>query len=187
MTHIRVGQTARVTVDAFPGVVLHGQVDSWSPASGAQFSLLPPDNATGNFTKVVQRIPVKIMLEPDPALGDLLAAGHVGDRHHRYTAPRTPLRERAAAIALSAGHAPEHLPARRRPHPLFPGRSRGATSARSSPLAPSSAYSRCCWARSYRRSTAASRLSASPTFAAPFMPASTRARGSPPPLPSARC
>ena len=60
MTHIRVGQTARVTVDAFPGVVLHGRVDSWSPASGAQFALLPPDNATGNFTKVVQRIPVKI-------------------------------------------------------------------------------------------------------------------------------
>ena len=75
MTHIRVGQTARVTVDAFPGAVLHGRVDSWSPASGAQFALLPPDNATGNFTKVVQRIPVKIMLEPDPRLGDLLRPG----------------------------------------------------------------------------------------------------------------
>jgi len=75
MTHIRIGQTARVTVDAFPGVVLHGHVDSWSPASGAQFSLLPPDNATGNFTKVVQRIPVKIVLDPDPTLGDLLRPG----------------------------------------------------------------------------------------------------------------
>jgi len=75
MTNIRVGQTARVTVDTFPGVVLHGRVDSWSPASGAQFALLPPDNATGNFTKVVQRIPVKITLEPDPALGDLLRPG----------------------------------------------------------------------------------------------------------------
>jgi membrane fusion protein (multidrug efflux system) len=75
MTNIRVGQTARVTVDAFPGAVLHGRVDSWSPASGAQFSLLPPDNATGNFTKVVQRIPVKITLEPDPVLGDLLRPG----------------------------------------------------------------------------------------------------------------
>jgi membrane fusion protein, multidrug efflux system len=75
MTNIRVGQTARVTVDAFPGAVLRGRVDSWSPASGAQFSLLPPDNATGNFTKVVQRIPVKITLEPDPALGDLLRPG----------------------------------------------------------------------------------------------------------------
>jgi membrane fusion protein (multidrug efflux system) len=75
MTNIRVGQTARVTVDAFPGAVLHGRVDSWSPASGAQFSLLPPDNATGNFTKVVQRIPVKITLEPDPVLSDLLRPG----------------------------------------------------------------------------------------------------------------
>jgi membrane fusion protein, multidrug efflux system len=75
MTRIRVGQLARVTVDAFPGTVLRGHVDSWSPASGAQFSLLPPDNATGNFTKVVQRIPVKIVLEPDPRLSDLLRPG----------------------------------------------------------------------------------------------------------------
>jgi membrane fusion protein, multidrug efflux system len=75
MTHIRERQAARVTVDAFPGVVLHGYVDSWSPASGAEFSLLPPDNATGNFTKVVQRIPVKIMLDPDPRVADLLRPG----------------------------------------------------------------------------------------------------------------
>jgi membrane fusion protein, multidrug efflux system len=75
MTRIRLGQPARVTVDAFPGAVLRGHVDSWSPASGAQFSLLPPDNATGNFTKVVQRIPVKIVLERDPSLGDLLRPG----------------------------------------------------------------------------------------------------------------
>ena len=75
MTNIRAGQRARVTVDAFPGKVLHGQVDSWSPASGAQFALLPPDNATGNFTKVVQRIPVKIVLDRDPSLADLLRPG----------------------------------------------------------------------------------------------------------------
>jgi membrane fusion protein, multidrug efflux system len=75
MTNIRAGQKARVTVDAFPGNVLHGHVDSWSPASGAEFALLPPDNATGNFTKVVQRIPVKIVLDPDPALADLLRPG----------------------------------------------------------------------------------------------------------------
>jgi membrane fusion protein (multidrug efflux system) len=75
MTNIRVGQKAQVTVDAFPGVALHGRVDSWSPASGAQFALLPPDNATGNFTKVVQRIPVKITLEPDPRVSDLLRPG----------------------------------------------------------------------------------------------------------------
>jgi membrane fusion protein (multidrug efflux system) len=75
MTRVRLGQSARITVDAFPGVVLRGHVDSWSPASGAQFSLLPPDNATGNFTKVVQRIPVKIVLDHDPSLGDLLRPG----------------------------------------------------------------------------------------------------------------
>jgi membrane fusion protein, multidrug efflux system len=75
MTRVRLGQPVRVTIDAFPGVVLHGHVDSWSPASGAQFSLLPPDNATGNFTKVVQRIPVKIVLDPDPAIDDLLRPG----------------------------------------------------------------------------------------------------------------
>jgi len=75
MTRVCIDQPARVTVDAFPGAVLHGHVDSWSPASGAQFSLLPPDNATGNFTKVVQRIPVKIVLDPDPAIDDLLRPG----------------------------------------------------------------------------------------------------------------
>jgi membrane fusion protein (multidrug efflux system) len=75
MTHVRTGQPATVTVDAFPGVTLHGHVDSWSPASGAVFSLLPPDNATGNFTKIVQRIPVKIVLDRDLALDDLLRPG----------------------------------------------------------------------------------------------------------------
>jgi membrane fusion protein (multidrug efflux system) len=75
MTNIRIGQKARVTVDAFPGKVLHGQVDGWSPASGAVFALLPPDNATGNFTKVVQRISVKIVLDHDPSLADLLRPG----------------------------------------------------------------------------------------------------------------
>ena len=75
MTHVRAGQPVRVTVDAFPGAVLHGHVESWSPASGAEFALLPPDNATGNFTKVVQRIPVKILLDPDPKVQDLLRPG----------------------------------------------------------------------------------------------------------------
>ena len=75
LTNVRIGQTARVTVDAFPGKVLHGRVDSWSPASGAEFALLPPDNATGNFTKVVQRIPVKIVLDQDASLAELLRPG----------------------------------------------------------------------------------------------------------------
>jgi membrane fusion protein (multidrug efflux system) len=62
---IAAGAAVAVHVDAIPGVTLHGSVESFSPASGAQFSLLPPDNATGNFTKVVQRVPVKILLAAD--------------------------------------------------------------------------------------------------------------------------
>jgi membrane fusion protein (multidrug efflux system) len=60
------GQSAEIEVDAYPGKVFHGRVESLAAATGARFSLLPPDNATGNFTKVVQRIPVKIVLT-DPA------------------------------------------------------------------------------------------------------------------------
>jgi membrane fusion protein, multidrug efflux system len=61
-------------VDTFPGVRLAGCVDSLAPASGLEFSLLPPDNATGNFTKIVQRIPVKIVLDPSqPLIGSLRA------------------------------------------------------------------------------------------------------------------
>lgn len=75
MTNVRVGNAARVTVDAFPDLVLEGRVESWSPGTGSIFALLPPDNATGNFTKVVQRVPVKIVLDPDPALGPLVRPG----------------------------------------------------------------------------------------------------------------
>ncbi len=75
MTNIRVGQPARVTVDAFPDLKLTGHVDSWSPGTGSTFALLPPDNATGNFTKVVQRVPVKIVLDHNPSLGALVRPG----------------------------------------------------------------------------------------------------------------
>jgi membrane fusion protein, multidrug efflux system len=54
-----------ISVDALPGKELTGKVDSFSPASGNQFALLPADNATGNFTKIVQRVPVKITLAPE--------------------------------------------------------------------------------------------------------------------------
>src|SRR6516164_9235022 len=63
LTNVHEGQLVDVEVDMFPGKVVHGHVDSLAPASGQEFALLPPDNATGNFTKVVQRIPVKIALE----------------------------------------------------------------------------------------------------------------------------
>jgi membrane fusion protein, multidrug efflux system len=62
LTDVREGQTVAIAVDTFPGQIVHGHVDSIAPASGQEFALLPPDNATGNFTKVVQRIPVKIAL-----------------------------------------------------------------------------------------------------------------------------
>jgi membrane fusion protein, multidrug efflux system len=72
LTHVVIGQGAEIRVDSFPGVVIGARVDSISPASGAQFSLLPPDNATGNFTKVVQRIPVKLRLHgKNPLAGQL--------------------------------------------------------------------------------------------------------------------
>jgi membrane fusion protein (multidrug efflux system) len=66
LTHVRPGQPVEVYVDTYPNAHIHGHVDSLSPATGLQFALLPPDNATGNFTKIVQRLPVKIVLDRDP-------------------------------------------------------------------------------------------------------------------------
>jgi membrane fusion protein (multidrug efflux system) len=75
LTNMRRGDAADIRIDTFPGVVLHGKVAEISPASGSQFALLPPDNATGNFTKVVQRIPVKIVLDAGHPLQDRLRPG----------------------------------------------------------------------------------------------------------------
>ena len=75
LTNIRQGDVADIKIDAFPGVVLHGKVVEIAPASGSQFALLPPDNATGNYTKVVQRLPVKIALNPGHALQGKLRPG----------------------------------------------------------------------------------------------------------------
>jgi membrane fusion protein (multidrug efflux system) len=75
LTHLQVGQHAEFKVDTFPGVTLHGHVTSWSPGTGSQFALLPSDNATGNFTKVVQRIPVKLAIDDDGRLGLRLRPG----------------------------------------------------------------------------------------------------------------
>jgi membrane fusion protein (multidrug efflux system) len=65
LTDVHRGQSVEIAVDMFPGRLVRGHVDSIAPASGQEFALLPPDNATGNFTKVVQRIPVKIALDRD--------------------------------------------------------------------------------------------------------------------------
>ena len=75
LTHVRRGQPVTIAVDTFPGTVVHGHVDSLAPASGQQFALMPPENATGNFTKVVQRIPVKIGIDPDDPLAGRLRPG----------------------------------------------------------------------------------------------------------------
>ncbi|WP_454623691.1 HlyD family secretion protein [Bradyrhizobium cenepequi] len=73
LTRVRAGQPVEIMVDSFPNVKLHGRVERIAPASGSQFALLPPDNATGNFTKVVQRIPVRIQFdENQPLLSRLL-------------------------------------------------------------------------------------------------------------------
>jgi membrane fusion protein (multidrug efflux system) len=74
LAHVRAGQPVEIAVDGVPGLKLKGRVDSLSPASGLEFALLPPDNATGNFTKIVQRIPVRIAIEDSRAAG-LLRAG----------------------------------------------------------------------------------------------------------------
>ena len=74
LTYVRPGQSVEIKVDSFPDVTVKGHVDSLSPASGLEFSLLPPDNATGNFTKIVQRIPVKIVIDDDNLAG-LLRSG----------------------------------------------------------------------------------------------------------------
>src|SRR5437764_10909327 len=69
------GQPAEISVDAYPDQPLHGRIESFAPGSGAQFSLLPPDNATGNFTKIVQRVPVRIAVPADGPLARLLRPG----------------------------------------------------------------------------------------------------------------
>jgi membrane fusion protein (multidrug efflux system) len=75
LTRMRPGQIATIEVDAYPDQAITGKIESFAPASGAQFSLLPPDNATGNFTKIVQRVPVRIELPADGPLAKLLRPG----------------------------------------------------------------------------------------------------------------
>ncbi|MBC7860153.1 MAG: HlyD family secretion protein, partial [Burkholderiaceae bacterium] len=77
LAELRPGQSVKVSIDALSGHPLTGKLDSFAPASGAQFALLPADNATGNFTKIVQRVPVKIVLKAEDvkALGGRLVPG----------------------------------------------------------------------------------------------------------------
>ncbi len=90
LTHVRPGQRAEVRIDAIPGVVLAGRVDSLEPVSEAQASAMPPDRSTGNFTKVVQRVPVKIVLDPRPDLVGRVLVGLSAETRVDTGAPPSP-------------------------------------------------------------------------------------------------
>jgi membrane fusion protein, multidrug efflux system len=99
LTHVRNGQPVDIRIDSFHGTTLKGHVDSLSPASGLEFALLPPDNATGNFTKIVQRVPVKIVLD-DHSLTGLLRPGMSAEP--TVDTKATVLAEREARSRLAA-------------------------------------------------------------------------------------
>jgi len=101
LTHVRNGQPVEVEIDSFHGTKLRGHVDSLSPASGLEFALLPPDNATGNFTKIVQRVPVKIVLD-DHSLTGLLRPGMSAEPTINTKATVVAERETKARLASDA-------------------------------------------------------------------------------------
>ena len=90
LAHMRSGQKATFTVDAFPGARFTGKVQSTSPGTGASFSLLPPENSSGNWVKVVQRLPVRISIDPDhpdlPLAAGMSVVAEVDTQHHRSLA-----------------------------------------------------------------------------------------------------
>jgi membrane fusion protein (multidrug efflux system) len=100
LTDVHEGQAVDIAVDMFPGQIVHGHVDSIAPASGQEFALLPPDNATGNFTKVVQRIPVKIALDRGNASIVELRPG-MSVIPTIETRAQAPIRQAAAASKVS--------------------------------------------------------------------------------------
>jgi membrane fusion protein, multidrug efflux system len=104
LTHVRNGQPVEIEIDSFHGTKLHGHVDSLSPASGLEFALLPPDNATGNFTKIVQRVPVKIVLDDHNLTGLLrpgMSAEPTVDTKATVVAERDANKRLAADVALA--------------------------------------------------------------------------------------
>jgi membrane fusion protein (multidrug efflux system) len=102
LTYVRNGQPVEIRIDSFHNTRLTGHVDSLSPASGLEFALLPPDNATGNFTKIVQRVPVKILLD-DHGLTGLLRPGMSAEPTINTKA--TVLAEREAKARLASDDA----------------------------------------------------------------------------------
>jgi membrane fusion protein (multidrug efflux system) len=92
LTYMRVGDPVSIKIDTFPGVVIHGHINSLAPATGESFAPIAPDNATGNFTKIVQRVPVKITIDPGQHVASALSVGlsvetevDVGNRHDTKT------------------------------------------------------------------------------------------------------
>jgi membrane fusion protein, multidrug efflux system len=106
LTHVRNGQPVELYIDSFHGTRLRGHVDSLSPASGLEFALLPPDNATGNFTKIVQRVPVKIVLDEHNLVGLLrpgMSAEPTIDTKATVLAEREAKSRLASAVARPNG------------------------------------------------------------------------------------
>ena len=104
LTHVRNGQPVEIRIDSFNSTRLRGHVDSLSPASGLEFALLPPDNATGNFTKIVQRVPVKIVLDDDSLRG-LLRPGMSAEPTVNTKATVVAEREASSRLAANAAAA----------------------------------------------------------------------------------
>jgi membrane fusion protein (multidrug efflux system) len=104
LTHVRNGQPVEIRIDSFNSTRLRGHVDSLSQASGLEFALLPPDNATGNFTKIVQRVPVKIVLDDDSLRG-LLRPGMSAEPTVNTKATVVAEREASSRLAANAASA----------------------------------------------------------------------------------
>jgi membrane fusion protein, multidrug efflux system len=112
LARVRPGQTVEIEVDAYKGRTVEGRVESFAPATGSQFSLLPPENATGNFTKIVQRVPVRITVPADNPLAGLLRPGlsfvvsvdtrQDGEEDASKVGAAAPLQPRAVAAADEA-------------------------------------------------------------------------------------
>jgi membrane fusion protein, multidrug efflux system len=108
LTHVRIGQHAQVIADAYPDVVWQGAVEAIAPATGAEFAILPPQNATGNWVKVVQRVPVRISVEPRLEQTQLRAGMTVTARVDTGRARGLP---RPVQRLVNAGYLPRFLQA----------------------------------------------------------------------------
>ena len=106
-TYVAVGQTVELDVDAFPNHVFKGTVGSLSPGTGAQFAILPPQNATGNFVKVVQRVPVRIYFDKQRQVRAQAEGRHERLRHHRHQPPAVRWQPCSASSPAVANHEQE--------------------------------------------------------------------------------